>query len=140
MELLEDVKYQYHNYTCAFKNWIKMDKPRTIERAIVSYYYRSEHIEKIDEDMKNTSDKTQLIEMKQELEKQRVDILKSIKIIDRSFDIEYLKNNYKLVFANLEKSWKTMITSLSTNMKKAYYDMLVEDLEKDNKMDLDLGF
>lgn len=127
---------QYHNYTCAFKNWIKMDKPRTIERAIVSYYYRSEHIEKINEDIKNTSESTQLIEMKQELEKQRADILKSIKIIDRSFDIEYLKDNYKLVYANLEKSWKTMITSLSTNMKKAYYDMLVEDLEKDNKINV----
>jgi hypothetical protein len=84
----------YHNFNFAFKNWIRMDKNRTIERAIVSYYHRSEHIEKIEieiKDSKNNID--QLLDMKIELDNQRKDILKSIKLIDRNFDIDYLKDS-----------------------------------------------
>lgn len=127
----------YHNFNFAFKNWLSMDKNRTIERAIVSYYHRLEHIEKIESDIENKKgDNGQLLEMKKELEIQSKDILKSIKLIDRDFDIEYFKKNYKLVYSSLEKSWKSMINNLSINMKKAYYDMLVDDLEKGNKMNV----
>jgi hypothetical protein len=127
----------YQNYNVAFKNWLKMDKNRTIERAIVSYYHRSEHIEKINKDLEDKKgDSEQLIEMKNELEVQRKDILRSIKLIDRDFDLEYLKDNYKLIYSSLEKSWKSLINTLSVSMKKAYYDMLVEDIEKGNKINL----
>jgi hypothetical protein len=127
----------YHNYNYAFKNWLKMDKSRTIERAIVSFYHRSKHIEKLDKDLEEKKeDYDQLVTMKQELENQRKDILKSIKLIDRDFDIEYLKNNYELIYLSLEKSWKSLINNLSITMKKAFYDMLVEDLDKGNKINI----
>jgi hypothetical protein len=128
----------YFNYHYAFKNWISMDKARTIERAIVSYYYRSEHIDKINNDLKNAVGKAdleeQLLKMLSELENQRKDILRSIKIIDHTFDLEYFKENYKYIYASLEKSWSSLVVSLSNNMKKAYYDMLCFELNKGNKL------
>ena len=137
-ETVQSFCNQYLDFHYAFKNWIRMDKERTIERAIVSYYYRSEHVDKIKEDMKNVSnnkaDMKQLELMLNEIEKQRQDIIKSIKMIDHTFDVEYFKDNYKLIYSSLEKSWKSLLTSLSNNMKKAYYDMLCDELSKGNKL------
>lgn len=106
-----------------FINWSSMDKDRTIERLIVSYYYRSEHINKID------PEQNQII---YELENQRNDILKSIKLIDRTFDINYLKNNYVQVYTSIQNSWSNIKINLTNNMKKAYYDILCKEIKNGN--------
>ena len=119
-----------------FKNWSSMDKDRTIERLVVSYYYRSEHIDKIKsgELVKKLElvDPEQQNQMIQELERQRNDILKSIKLIDRTFDINYLKKNYVQIYNSIQNSWSNIKINLSNTMKKAYYDMLCKDIENGN--------
>lgn len=119
-----------------FANWSKMDKDRTIERLVVSYYYRSEHIDKIKSG--ELVKKLELVDpeqqnlMIQELERQRNDILKSIKLIDKSFDINYLKKNYVQVYNQIQNSWANFKINLSNTMKKAYWDMLCKDVENGN--------
>jgi hypothetical protein len=120
----------------SFKSWSSIDKDRTIERLVISYYYRSEHIDKIksNELVKNLEliDTEQQNQMIQELDRQRNDILKSIKLIDRTFDVNYLKKNYVEIFNSIQKSWTNIKINLSNNMKKAYYDMLCKDIENGN--------
>lgn len=119
-----------------FKNWSSMDKDRTIERLVISYYYRSEHIDKIKSG--ELIKKLELVDIEQqnhmiiELEKQREDIIKSIKLIDRTFDVNYLKKNYVEIYNSIQKSWSNIKIALSNNMKKAYYDMLCKDIENGN--------
>lgn len=120
--ILREFKYQ-------FENWSNMDKNRTIERLIISYYYRSEHIDKIkSEELINE----QLQQMITELENQRNDIIKSIILIDKTFDINYLKNNYRLLYKSIQNSWDNIKISVSNNIKKAYYNMLVKDINNGN--------
>ena len=66
-----------------------MDKSRTIERIIVSYNNRCEHIETInnDKDMDNDQKEKCL----KELESQKNNLILSIKQIDSKFDVEYLQ-------------------------------------------------
>lgn len=124
------------DFKLAFADWSKMDKDRTIERLIVSYYYRCEHIEQINnkEIVKKFAqfNENQQEEMKMELEKQKSDICRSIKLIDKTFDLEYLKHNYKQLFEGINKSWASVKANVSETMKKAYFNMLVEDIENGN--------
>lgn len=119
-----------------FANWSKMDKDRTIERLVIAYYFRSEHIDKIKsgELVKKLElvDEEQQYLMIEELDRQRNDILRSIKLVDKSFDINYLKKNYVQVYEQIQKSWANVKISLSNTMKKAYYDMLCKDVENCN--------
>ena len=113
-----------------FKKWSLMDMDRTIERLIISYYYRSEHIDKIKSgELVDINQQNQMI---QELEIQRNDILKSIKLIDMTFDIKYLKTNYVEIYNSIQKSWTNIKINLSNNMKKAYYDIICKDIENGN--------
>jgi hypothetical protein len=130
------------DYKISFNNWASMDKNRTIERLIVSYYHRSEHIDKIisndlslniDNKKNNISaDNQQKADMINELDRQRDDIIKSIKLIDKSFNIEYLKKNYKHIVETINNSWEQMKVSISNNMKKAYFDMISNDISNGN--------
>lgn len=114
---LKDYKYNFNNF-------MKHDKNRTIEQIIVSYYYRMEHINKI-----NSENAPNKIEMLFELETQRKELIKSLKIIDKTFDIKYLEENYESLYISIQNGWEQMADSLTKNMKKAYYDMLNQDLE-----------
>jgi hypothetical protein len=124
--LLKDFK-QY------FDIWSKGDKNRTIENLIISYHYRTEHIDKIKSgEINNKSTDSQQKEMILELESQRNEIIKNIKALDKNFDIEYLKTNSKTLFDSIQKAWHTMSVNITNTMKKAYYDKLVMDVNDGN--------
>ncbi len=124
------------DFKIGFNNWSQMDKDRTIERLVISYYYRCEHIDKIKsgELVKKVDlfDPDQQYYMIKELERQKEDIIKSIKLIDRNFDVEYLKQNYVQIFNTIQQTWSNLQVNLSNTMKKAFYDMLVKDVENGN--------
>ena len=121
-------KFNYY-----FTKWSNMDKNRTIETLIISYYFRSEHLNKIYLDDK-INDNNQKNEMIQELEEQRKNIIKTILLIDKSFDINFLEKNYSDIYKSIQKSWNEITISITNNMKKAYYDMLCKDLLEGNIM------
>jgi len=124
------------DFKVGFNNWSQMDKDRTIEKLVVSYYYRCEHLEKINSGEKNKKpelfDPEQQHDMIKELEKQKEDIIKSIKIIDRNFDVKYLKENYKQIFNTIQQTWSNVQVNIANTMKKAFYDMLVRDIKDGN--------
>jgi hypothetical protein len=121
------------DFNILFINWSKMDKNRTIEQLITSYYYRNEHINKI----KNENiDETQKNDMIQELEKQKNNITTSIKLIDKTFDIKYLEQNYDILYNSIQNAWNNTQNNVVNIMKKAYYNMLCDDIINDNMMSI----
>jgi hypothetical protein len=120
------------DFKVGFNNWSQMDKDRTIEKLVISYYYRCEHLEKINSGELSKNDTEQKEDMINELEKQKEDIIKSIKIIDRNFDIKYLKENYKQIFNTIQQTWSNVQVNIANTMKKAFYDMLVRDIKDGN--------
>ena len=119
-----------NNYDSIFNQWKSMDRNRTIERIIISYNNRSEHIELLEKDDK--LDPQQKKEALDELEKQRSQLLYDIRLINPHFDIEYLKKNYKTIYQELKKNWAEMLKSTGNTMKKAYYDMVSGELKNGN--------
>ena len=114
------------NYCVSFKLWSDLDKDRSIEKMIISYYFRCEHIDKINnEDFENNENKENMLN---ELENQKNEIIISIKMINKHFDINYLKQNYKLIYENIEKTREHVKQLLTDNMKKAYYNIICNDL------------
>jgi hypothetical protein len=120
------------DFKVGFNNWSQMDKDRTIEKLVVSYYYRCEHLEKINSGELSKNDTEQKEDMINELEIQKEDIIKSIKLIDRNFDIKYLKENYKQIFNTIQQTWSNVHVNVANTMKKAFYDMLVRDIKDGN--------
>lgn len=110
-----------------YNTWSMMDKDRSIEQMITSYYHMSEHIKKIESD--SQLDFEQSVDMITELKKERQDILKNIQLIDKHFDVEYLKTNYIMMYNTIQKSWEQIKVSLQTNMMTAYYNMICDDIK-----------
>ena len=123
-----------NNFNIIFNQWKTMDKSRTIERIIVSYNNRSEHIDVIKQD-KNL-EVNQRSEMLAELEKQRDQLLYDIMLIDPEFNTEYFKENYKKVYNDLKQSWEKIFKSTGNVMKKAYYDMVSQEIQNGNSKPL----
>tara|TARA_A100001011_G_C14188485_1_gene790171 strand:- start:110 stop:1234 length:1125 start_codon:yes stop_codon:yes gene_type:complete len=121
-----------NNYKNIFNQWKYMDKNRTIERIIISYNNRSEHIEEIKKH-KDLNEEQRKLALN-ELEFQRSELLKNIKLIDPSFDIEFLKNNYKKIYNDLKQNWEKVFKETGNAMKKAYYDMVSQELKKGNSI------
>lgn len=121
-----------NNYKNIFNQWKYMDKNRTIERIIISYNNRSEHIEEIKKH-KDLNEEQRKLALN-ELEFQRNELLKNIKIIDPTFDIEFLKNNYKKIYNDLKMNWEKVFKETGNAMKKAYYDMVSQELKKGNSI------
>ncbi len=119
-----------NNFENIFKQWKTMDKSRTIERIIISYHNRCEHIETINKD-KNI-DEDQKKEALKVLENQKNDLISSIRKIDPKFNIKYLQENYKEIFNELKNSWEKIFKQTGNTMKKAYYDMISQEIEKGN--------
>ena len=115
------------NYNELFKNWKELDKNRTIERIIVSYYNRIEHIKLIKEQNIDTSQESIL-----ELENQCVTLLSSVKFIDPDFDVKYFLENYELVYDNLVKGYDNILQSINKNFEKAYLDFLINEFSNGN--------
>ena len=53
-------------------------------------------------------------------------------MFDSEFDTEYFKENYELIYENIQKANNIMITKIEETMKKAYYDMLKEEMIREN--------
>lgn len=115
------------NYNQIFNQWKTMDKSRTIERIIVSYHNRCEHIETINKD--ENMDNDQKEKCLKELENQKNELIFSIKRIDPKFNIEYLQQNYKKIYDELKNSWEKVFKQTGNAMKKAYYDMLQQEIK-----------
>lgn len=128
-----------YNFKIEFENWSKMDKNRTIEKLIISYYHHSQHINKIiSNEISKDIEVDQKKDMIIELENQNNDILKTISIIDNKFDIEYLKKNYNYIYDNIQKSWEKIKNSITDNMIKAYYNTLCDDINNENLLILNV--
>jgi hypothetical protein len=145
IKLLEETEYTsilnvkrlglfLNNFNIIFNQWKTMDKSRTIERIIVSYNNRSEHIDVIKKDTK--LEVNQKSEMIQELEKQRQQLIYDILLIDPEFNTEYFKQNYKKVYNDLKQSWEKIFKSTGNVMKKAYYDMVSQEIQNGNSKPL----
>ena len=69
-----------YNFNIAFENWAKIDKDRLIEDCIKSYYFKCEHIDKINNKSlikkENYNNEEQTQDMINELELQKKDLLK----------------------------------------------------------------
>jgi len=119
-----------NNFTQIFNQWKLMDKNRTIERIIISYNNRCDHIETINKE-NNLEEEQKKIALN-ELEFQKSELLNNIKYIDQNFNIEFLKENYKQIYNDLKKNWEQILKQTGNTMKKAYYDMITQELEKGN--------
>tara|TARA_B110000902_G_C14198841_1_gene546948 strand:- start:111 stop:1238 length:1128 start_codon:yes stop_codon:yes gene_type:complete len=115
------------SYEEAMLLWLKNDKNRTIEHIIISYYNRMEHIQVI---VKNTKlNSVQKKNMLNELKNNLKELMISMKLLDKSFDIEYFQKNYINIYQNMEKGYKNILNSLTLNMKKAFTMKLLEDIK-----------
>lgn len=123
-----------NNYYTIFNQWKNSDKSRMVESIIISYYNKSKHIEKIKEDKKLTDiEKKVCIE---ELDYQKREVLENVKFFDAEFDTEYFIENYEEVYNNMNKSYEKLASEVRNTMKKAYFDMLKEEIKSDNYLPL----
>jgi hypothetical protein len=121
-----------NNYHIIFSQWKTSDKSRMIESIIISYYNRSKHIEKIHADEKlNDAEKKAVIDV---LEQQRQQVVGNIKFIDPEFNVEYFLENYEEVYNNMNSAYKHLAAQIGNTMKKAYYDMLHEEIKSGNML------
>ena len=119
-----------NNYNTIFSQWKENDKSRLIESIIISYYNRSKHIEKINAE--TNLDPTEKEIALQELKSQRQQIVGNIKFIDPEFDVEYFLENYEEVYNNMNSAYEYMTKQIGNTMKKAYYDMLCQEIGDNN--------
>ena len=121
-----------NNYNTIFSQWKTNDKSRMIESIIISYYNRSKHIEKINADTKlNDAEKQTVINV---LEEQRQQVVGNIKFIDPDFNVEYFLENYEEVYNNMNSAYTHLASQIGNTMKKAYYDMLNEEVKVGNML------
>ena len=63
------------------------------------------------------------------LEKECNNIKKTIKLMDKNFDINYLENNYILLYKNIIEGLEKIRTTITYNMINAYYNTLCDDIK-----------
>jgi hypothetical protein len=113
--------------------WTNFDKDRSIEQLIISYYNRMTHINKM-LTSNNKIEFEQEQDMMIELEKQKSELLRMMVTIDPTFNATYFKENYIQVYNDIMKARNEMSIRVKNVMKKAYYDMLCEDIKKGDMM------
>jgi hypothetical protein len=118
-----------NNYKDIFNNWKFIDKNRTIQNIIVSYYNRRKHLESINIEKMNNDVKKNVINV---LETENIKLLSSIKLIDKDFDIENLIINYENIYNEIKKNMSKIFTTINGSFKKAYYDYLYEEFKNNN--------
>lgn len=126
------------NYEKALNMWLEGDKNRTMESIIISYKHRMDHIEKINSDDK--LDANQKLDMVNELNRQAKDLMKSIKMLDTSFDVNNFEKNYNNIYQQMEEGYKNVLNSLAVNMKKAFSNKLIDDIKKGEIKSLLISF
>merc|ERR1711916_269324 len=104
------------------------DKSEMIQNIMQSYYQRQVHINKI-KSGELSGDENQLINSLKVLEEEQDELLKSIKLIDKSFDVKYFKNNYSKIHQTIESDSKKLEQAISNNMRIAYFDYIKESME-----------
>jgi hypothetical protein len=119
------------NFNIAAVQWFEMDKERSIEQMIISYHNRSKHIDYIKE---KQMDFEQQMDMVNEVERERTTIINCIKQIDDNFDVEFLKENHEKILYHIMKSREEISKTLTTNMKRAYFNMLYKDISNGEMM------
>ena len=88
-----------------------------------------EHLSCIyDEDMEESAKEKIISSLKSECDS----LLKSILVIDKDFDIDNLRENYKEIIIKIKNSMEKIYNDLSYNFKNAYLDMLIEEYKNDN--------
>ena len=125
-----NILLQYlNNYIKLFNNWKIIDKNRTIQNIIISYGNRMEHLDYVTNSNLEENEKTKiLISLKNECDS----ILQNIHIIDKDFDINYLKQNYKEIINEINNSFSKIYNDISDNFKNAYLDILIKEFQNDN--------
>ena len=121
------------NYKTIFENWKNIDKNRTIQNIIVSYYHRREHLDKLENEEMNEEQKDKIMD---QLLIECNDLLENIIVIDKDFDIENLQSNYKEIYVEIQKSMKKIYTSISREFKRAYLTIIIDEYKKGNNSDL----
>ena len=142
--LLDDLQSNYNynklimldtfinSYNLIFNHWKESNKNKTIHNIIISYYNNQKHIEYI-----KTSDYNNDINLQESLKylkQNQTKLLQNIKLIDKDFKIEYLIENYELIYNNINLGMKKLVNNISSTFKKVYIESLIKDLENtDNK-------
>ena len=122
------IKY-LNNYVEIFNNWKNIDKNRTIQNIIISYGNRMEHLQYVEKEELEEESKNKII---LSLTTECDSLIQSIKIMDKDFDIDNLKDNYKEIIIKIKDSMEKIFYDLSYNFKSAYLDMLIEEYTNDN--------
>ena len=128
----------FNNFQIIFDQWKDYDKSKLIESILISFNNRCEHIEKIKNGNDDTIFKDLNMESKEEmlkvLEEQKDDLLKQIKLTDPSLDIDYIKENSHSIIEQMTKSYEIINNEVAATMKKAFYDMLCDEIESSNML------
>lgn len=118
-----------NNYVKIFNNWKKIDKNRTIQNIIISYGNRMDHLDYVTKSNLEENEKNKIITS---LKNDCKLLLKNISIIDKDFDINYLKQNYKEIINEIKESFSKIYNDISDNFKNAYRDILIKEFQNDN--------
>ena len=141
-EDLIKIKLLLNNFNIIFNQWKDYDKSKLVESIIISYNHRCQHIEKIKNDTYDENEKSIFENMQKEskidmikvLELQKEDLLLQIKRTDPSIDIDYIRENSSFIMNQMNQSYQEINQSVSNTMKKAYYDMLTEEIKSNNML------
>lgn len=118
------------NFNIIFNHWKTNDKNRTVQNIIVSYYNRMKHLEYVKDEELEPTQKQNIINT---LTRESYSLLGQIRYIDATIDIEYVQNNYELIYENIKKGMDEILKSVSKNFKVSYLQMLIDEFSKSNK-------
>ena len=131
---IKNIWESMREFNIAALQWFEIDKERSIEQMIISYHNRSKHIDMIKEHGGKQIDFEQQMDMINEIEKEKITIINCIKQIDNNFNIEFLKQNHEMISYHIMKSRQEMTNAFITNMKRAYFNMLYNDISNREMM------
>jgi hypothetical protein len=117
------------NYTVTFSVWKMRDKSEMIQNMILSYYHRGVHIDKIKKGELSTDKHNKSLSI-DTLEEQQDELLDSIKLLDKNFDVKFFKENYKTVYETMESDYEKLHSQMKDTMKVAYFDYIKDGMEK----------
>jgi hypothetical protein len=126
----ENLLHNLKRYLLIFKEWKELDKNETIQNIIISYHYRKEHLEKLQNDTKLDSD-TKLLSIKQ-INSQISHLEQSLLLINKNFDLENLQKNHKKIAENFIKITLSIENQVKEQLSKAYLEYLISNSKEGN--------
>ena len=126
----------YSEYISRFDEWKNMDKEYLIYNLTKTYYNLEKNFRDIEvkEDYKNSKELYELTKKNVESEKNK--IMRKILILDKKNGEEKFKSYYELLLKREELQEKQeefidkLVKSFHKNMKKSFWDIMKQDLEK----------